>query len=146
MAHRIVSCALLACTFWTLSTNAAAGRAAAHHARGCNTHRCDRKAARHWAQRHPMQRSLASWFSPADSGGTPACGLGWDGSSSLGYGVANKTLPCGQRIRMCASRCVTVRVADRGPFVAGRDFDLMPGAKRGLGCGDLCVVRWRAIR
>lgn len=119
--------------------------AKALHHKGCHTKRCDKRVSRKWAQTHPMIPALASWFSPADSGGTPACGLGWDGSSSLAYGVANKSLRCGSHIRMCASRCVTVRVADRGPYVSGREFDLMPAAKAALGCGDLCNLRYRVL-
>jgi len=38
--------------------------------------------------------------------------------------VAHKTMPCGTRVRVCYTRCVTARVRDRGPYVAGRDFDL----------------------
>lgn len=88
-----------------------------------------------------MQSALASWYSPADSGGRPACGFGW-----VGNGVAHKTLPCGTRLRMCHDGCITVVVADRGPYVAGREFDLMPGTKAMLGCGDLCTVQWRLER
>jgi rare lipoprotein A (peptidoglycan hydrolase) len=112
------------------------------HLKGCNTYRCDKRVGKKWAGRHPMMGALASWYSPADSGGTPACGLGWPAT-----GVANKTLPCGARIRMCHSgNCITAVIADRGPYVAGREFDLMPSTKAALGCGDLCYVKWRMTR
>ena len=33
-------------------------------------------------------------------------------------------------------RIVRARVVDRGPFVAGREFDLTPAVKRALGFGS----------
>ena len=35
---------------------------------------------------------------------------------------------------------VTVPVVDRGPYIAGREFDLSPRVKAALGCTDLCTV------
>jgi rare lipoprotein A (peptidoglycan hydrolase) len=35
---------------------------------------------------------------------------------------------------------VTVPVVDRGPYIAGREFDLSPRVKAELGCTDLCTV------
>lgn len=93
---------------------------------------------------HAWSVSMASWYSKGDSGGRPACGLGWDQTARMPYGVANKTLACGSHVRMCSSRCVTATVADRGPYVGGRDFDLMPGLRDALGCGGVCSVRWRS--
>ena len=49
-------------------------------------------------------------------------------------GVANKTLPCGTKVKLrYHGRTVTVPVIDRGPYVAGRDYDLTEAAKR---CGS----------
>jgi rare lipoprotein A len=42
--------------------------------------------------------------------------------------AAHRRLPFGSRVRVCHSRCVTVRINDRGPFVRGRDIDLTPAA------------------
>jgi rare lipoprotein A len=73
----------------------------------------------------------ASWYG---GGGTTACG-GALTSSTLG--VANKTLPCGTLVTLhYGSRTVRVPVIDRGPYVAGRDFDLTEATKRALGFGD----------
>ena len=56
-------------------------------------------------------------------------------SSTLG--VANKTLPCGTLVTLhYAGHTVRVPVVDRGPYVAGRDFDLTEATKRALGFGD----------
>jgi rare lipoprotein A len=39
--------------------------------------------------------------------------------------VAHKTLPCGAKLTLRhRGRSVAVRVIDRGPYVAGREFDL----------------------
>ena len=50
--------------------------------------------------------------------------------------AAHRRLPFGTRVRVCHSRCVTVRINDRGPFVRGRDIDLTPGAARAIGLGS----------
>jgi rare lipoprotein A len=73
----------------------------------------------------------ASWYG---GGGGMACG-GELTSSTLG--VANKTLPCGTLVTLhYGSHTVRVPVVDRGPYVAGRDFDLTEATKRALGFGD----------
>ena len=47
--------------------------------------------------------------------------------------AAHRRLPFGTRVRVCHSKCVTVRINDRGPFVRGRDIDLSPAAARAIG-------------
>jgi hypothetical protein len=77
----------------------------------------------------------ASWYG---GGGPLACG-GWLTSSTLG--VANKTLPCGTMVTLrYEGRSLRVPVIDRGPFVAGREFDLTQATKEALGFGDLGQV------
>jgi rare lipoprotein A len=73
----------------------------------------------------------ASWYG---GGGNLACG----GSlTSATMGVANKTLPCGTLVTLrYDGRSVRVPVIDRGPYVAGREFDLTEATKRALGFGD----------
>jgi rare lipoprotein A len=73
----------------------------------------------------------ASWYG---GGGTMACG-GSLTSSTLG--VANKTLPCGTLVTLrYDGHTVRVPVVDRGPYVAGREFDLTEATKHALGFGD----------
>jgi hypothetical protein len=131
-----------------ISTTAPHHIAAQKHHPGCNTRRCDRHIDRLWARRHRTpshfqlhpnlgSTAIASWFD--DSGGT-ACG------THYALGVANKELACGTRVELCANRCATVVVEDRGPFIAGRTWDLNPGAKTALGCGDICAVSARVMR
>jgi peptidoglycan lytic transglycosylase len=77
------------------------------------------------------RQSLASWYGPGFMGGRTACGQTLDAGT---LGVANKTLPCGTRVRFFYhGRSVTARVVDRGPYVAGREWDLTPAVKARLG-------------
>jgi hypothetical protein len=70
----------------------------------------------------------ASWYG---GGGSLACGGQLTGST---MGVANKTLPCGTLVTLrYGGREVRVPVVDRGPYVAGREFDLTEATKRVLG-------------
>jgi hypothetical protein len=73
----------------------------------------------------------ASWYG---GGGGLACG-GTLTSSTLG--VANKTLPCGTLVTLrYGGHSVRVPVVDRGPFVAGREYDLTEATRQALGFGD----------
>jgi rare lipoprotein A len=64
----------------------------------------------------------ASYYGPGLYGNGVACG-GTLTPTTLG--VANKTLPCGTMVKLrYHGRSVTVPVIDRGPYVAGRDYDL----------------------
>ncbi len=57
------------------------------------------------------------------------------------WGVAHKSLPCGTMVTLThGPNTVTVPVVDRGPYIAGREFDLSPRVKAELGCSDLCTV------
>ncbi len=70
----------------------------------------------------------ASWYG---GGGSLACGGALTSST---MGVANKTLPCGTLITLrYGGRTVRVPVVDRGPYVAGREFDLTEATKDALG-------------
>jgi len=73
----------------------------------------------------------ASWYG---GGGSLACGGSLTSSTP---GVANKTLPCGTLVTLrYGGRSVRVPVVDRGPYVAGREFDLTEATKQALGFGD----------
>jgi rare lipoprotein A len=73
----------------------------------------------------------ASYYGPGLYGNGVACG----GTLLPGtMGVANKTLPCGTKVKLrYHGRSVTVPVIDRGPYVAGRDYDLTEAVKVKLG-------------
>jgi rare lipoprotein A len=78
---------------------------------------------------------IASWYGP---GGTTACG---EALGATTMGVANKTLPCGTMVTLrCGQRSVRVPVIDRGPYVAGRDYDLTYATRLALGAGDVAAI------
>lgn len=61
----------------------------------------------------------------------------------MGISAAHKSLPFGTRVVVRNQRTghsITVRINDRGPFVAGRIIDLSTGAKRALGMDGLAPV------
>src|SRR4051812_26701863 len=76
----------------------------------------------------------ASWYGPGFYGRHLACG----GRLQPGrVGVANKTLPCGTRVRLhYHGRTVTAPVIDRGPYAGGRTYDLTAATKRRLRFGS----------
>lgn len=85
-------------------------------------------AARRLGRVSVFRLAGASWYG---GGGSLACG-GWLTGSTLG--VANKTLPCGTLVTLrYGGRSIRVPVIDRGPYVAGREFDLTEATKRALG-------------
>jgi rare lipoprotein A (peptidoglycan hydrolase) len=77
------------------------------------------------------RRADASYYGPGLYGNGVACG----GTLMPGtLGVAHKTLPCGTKVKLrYHGRSVTVPVIDRGPYVAGRDYDLTEATKARLG-------------
>jgi hypothetical protein len=75
-----------------------------------------------------FRATQASWYQL--TGNQLGCG-GRMGANQLG--VANKTLPCGTRVTLrYGGRSVSVRVIDRGPYVAGRTWDLSGETRRRL--------------
>jgi peptidoglycan lytic transglycosylase len=59
--------------------------------------------------------------------------------------AAHRTLRFGTLVRVCraradSTRCITVRINDRGPFARGRIIDLTPAAARALGFSGLARV------
>jgi len=83
---------------------------------------------------------VASYFGPGLYGNGTACG---QTLTTTLQGVAHRTLPCGALVHLAyAGHDVAVPVVDRGPNVAGREFDLTYATKLALGCPDLCVLSW----
>jgi hypothetical protein len=72
----------------------------------------------------------ASYYGPGLYGNGVACG-GTLRPETLG--VANKTLPCGTMVKLrYHGHAITVPVIDRGPYVAGREYDLTEATKERL--------------
>jgi rare lipoprotein A len=88
----------------------------------------DRGSHRRLGQLNVYRLVGASWYG---GGGSLACGGELTSST---WGVANKTLPCGTLVTLrYDGRTVRVPVVDRGPYVAGREYDLTEATKRALG-------------
>lgn len=80
----------------------------------------------------------ASYYGPGLYGNRLGCG-GTLTPSTLG--VAHKTLPCGTRVTFrYRGRSVRVAVIDRGPYIAGREWDLTEATKHRLGFGSTGTV------
>ena len=61
-------------------------------------------------------------------------------------GVANKTLPCGtQVIFYYNGRAVKVPVLDRGPYIAGREWDLTGATAEALRFPGLGPIDWKIV-
>jgi hypothetical protein len=92
--------------------------------------------------RSGTQVSVASVF--RDYGLGLACG-GVLGREQLG--VAHKTAPCGTLITFTyAGRSLTVPVIDRGPFIAGREWDLTGATAAALAFPGLGQIQWSVAR
>jgi hypothetical protein len=83
------------------------------------------------AQTTVFRPAVASWYGPGFFGRRTACNIRLTRRT---VGVAHKTLPCGTQVELYhGGRTITVPVIDRGPFVAGREWDLTQAAARQLG-------------
>lgn len=92
--------------------------------------------------RSGVQVSVASVFT--DFGLGLACG-GLLGRNQLG--VAHKTAPCGTLITFSfAGRSLTVPVIDRGPYIAGREWDLTGATAAALHFPGLARIAWSVAR
>lgn len=79
------------------------------------------------------ERGIASWYGPGYHGRLTANGERFD---KWAMTAAHKKLPFGTMVRvrdLKTRKTVTVRINDRGPFVAGRIIDLSEGAAERLG-------------
>jgi len=86
-------------------------------------------------------QSIASVFT--DYGQPVACG-GVESVPELG--VANKTLPCGTEVLFLYNgRAVKVPVIDRGPYIAGREWDLTGATAEALHFPGLGPIDWRIV-
>jgi peptidoglycan lytic transglycosylase len=108
------------------------GQTGSFAARAYSAHDRRTRAARSPKRRLTAYRLAgASYSGPGLYGSGVACG----GTLLPGtMGVANRTLPCGTKVKLrYHGRSVTVPVIDRGPYVAGRDYDLTEAVKERLG-------------
>jgi hypothetical protein len=84
-----------------------------------------------------------SWYGPGFYGSGTACGQKY---SRTIMGVAHRTLPCGTMVTFRNpqnGRQITVPVIDRGPYVAGRTWDMSRGLCEYLGHCYTGSIEWR---
>ena len=88
-------------------------------------------------------RAEYSWYGPGFYGNGTACGQKY---SKTILGVAHKTLPCGTRVTFRNpknGRSITVKVIDRGPYVAGRMWVLSYATCTYLGNCYTSIIQYR---
>jgi hypothetical protein len=87
--------------------------------------------------------SQASWYGSELYGHHTACGEVY-GPNLLE--VANKTLPCGTLVEFkYKGRIVRAPVLDRGPYVAGREWDLSAALCQALNHCFTGGIQWRLV-
>lgn len=108
------------------------GRSGVYRVRAFAVHDVAARASRSVGRRLTAYRLAgASYYGPGLYGDGVACGGTLTPST---MGVANRALPCGTPVKLrYRGRSVTVPVIDRGPYVAGREYDLTTAVKRRLG-------------
>jgi rare lipoprotein A (peptidoglycan hydrolase) len=87
-----------------------------------------------------------SWYGPGFFGNGTACGHKYTRQI---MGVAHRTLPCGTLVTFRNpknGRQVTVPVIDRGPYVAGRTWDMSKGLCDYLDHCYTGTIEWRWAR
>jgi hypothetical protein len=86
-----------------------------------------------------FRSAAASWYGPGLYGNPLGCG----GLLTAGsIGVAHKTVPCVTKLTLrYRGHTVRASVVDRGPFVAGREFDLTSATARKLHFAALGTIR-----
>ena len=88
------------------------------------------------------RNAVASWYGPGLYGNGVACG-GTLSPSTIG--VANKTLPCGTKVKFrYHGHSVTAPVIDRGPYSGNREFDLTEATKNKLHFPGVATLRPRS--
>jgi rare lipoprotein A (peptidoglycan hydrolase) len=84
-----------------------------------------------------------SFYGPGFYGRRTACGLAY---TTTIMGVAHRTLPCGTKVSFrnpANGKTITVPVIDRGPYVAGRQWDLSGAACQALNHCYTGPIYWR---
>ena len=84
-----------------------------------------------FAQDEANAEPLVSSYYGAELAGSPTAS--GELFNPYDYTAAHPYLPFGTQLLVCYDGCVTVRVNDRGPYVAGRDIDLSQAAAEAIG-------------
>lgn len=87
------------------------------------------------------QTARASWYGPGLYGNTTANGNLYTPELVC---VAHKTMAMGTLVEIRYNgRTITAPVLDRGPYVAGRTFDLSNAVAQALGFSGVQTIEWR---
>ncbi len=90
------------------------------------------------------KQARVSWYGPGFYGNGMAGGGKLQKDSMV---LAHRTLPFGTKVKIVyKGRTVTAVVKDRGPFIAGRTFDLGPGTAKALGFSGVGTIKYRIVR
>ena len=92
------------------------------------------------------RKCVVSWYGEKYRGRLMANGKPFDPAAMT---VAHKSLAFGTRVRFqLGPRSIIATVTDRGPFVAGREFDLSSGAFAQLAQIEAGLIRpkWRIVQ
>lgn len=94
----------------------------------------------------PWRKSVASTYGIGD--GLLGSGLAGRGRLTPERPVfAHKTMAFGTKVQFSYGKKTFVgECQDRGPFIAGREFDLGPRIARELGFGGVGSVKWRTVK
>jgi rare lipoprotein A len=90
--------------------------------------------------KNPVETGIASWYGPEFAGKPTASGELFDPKALT---AAHPTLPFGTWVRITNKnngKQVTVRINDRGPFVANRSIDLSQAAAERLDMGKTGII------
>lgn len=122
-----------------------------HDANHCAIYDRWREHKAHAARVHILESTGGPWSIAIASEYGTTDGFLWgttaDGSqvTPTSLGVANLSLAFGTQVEFCVTGCVIATVDDRGPYVAGRLFDLQPAVAQAIGFDGLGPVRWRIV-
>lgn len=101
------------------------------------------KSAKWTGSSKGFRTARVSWYGPGFYGNTMAGGGQLTRTSMV---VAHRSLPFGTRVLIkYRGRTVTAVVRDRGPFIAGRVFDLGPGTAKALGFSGVGTISYRIL-
>ena len=94
--------------------------------------------------RGEWKRAVASWYGPGLYGNRTADGTLYGPET---WCVAHRSLHLGTIVEIrYRGKTVRVPVKDRGPYVAGREFDLSAAVAKELGFSGVHAIEWRLAR
>jgi rare lipoprotein A (peptidoglycan hydrolase) len=122
----------------------AAKQAPTHRAAKVSKHVKRTDAHRTTGAKGGWKRARVSWYGPGFYGHGMAGGGKLTKTSMV---CAHRSLPFGTKVKFSyKGRTVIAVVKDRGPFIAGRTFDLGPGPAKALKFSGVGTVKYRIVK